>query len=651
MLSGELIPMHEALMNLGMVRLAVAAPELNVADVAGNVERIGDVLARSAEEHDCRIILFPELSLTGYTCGDLFFQDTLHAAVLRGISRLEELCAETSTVFIVGAPLVISSRLFNCALIFAAGQLLGIVPKIHLPNTAEFYEKRWFSSGAELDRGSVIINDVEIPCGTDLLFSCVDLPDLKIGIELCEDLWAVSPPSGYLAAAGATLLCNPSASPEHVGKAGYRRDLVRLQSARCLSAYAYAGAGPGESSTDLVFGGHGIIAENGAILTETERFQFASNFAVSEVDITRLAGERRRSAAFASSPAATTREIYFTLPPASLPLHRPINAHPFVPADPVDREQRCREIFAIQSTGLARRIRHTQAKKLIIGVSGGLDSTLALLVAAAACDRLELPRSTILAVTMPGPGTTTRTRGNAGKLSEALGCEFLEIPIHEAVEDELSSIGHDGESTDVTYENVQARQRTEILMNIAGLRGGFVVGTGDLSELALGWCTYNGDHMSMYGVNAGVPKTLVQSLVAWCAQEVFQGDAAGILTDVVATPISPELLPPAADGTIGQRTEDLIGPYELHDFFLYHAIRHGQSPRKVLTLATHAFGDAYDEPTIRHWLKEFIRRFFAQQFKRSCLPDGPKVGTVTLSPRGDWRMPSDATATEWLKEL
>lgn len=643
--------MKTSLRELGMIRVGVAAPELAIADVGANLTAIGRAVETAAKTHGCRFLVFPELCLTGYTCADLFFQQTLLDSALAALPELAILSQKHDAAFVVGAPLSIDGRLFNCALFFAGGRLRGVVPKSYLPSSAEFYEKRWFHPGPELETPSLTLHGDEVPCGTDLLFAAEDFPELKVGIELCEDLWAVSPPSGFLAAAGATLLCNPSASPEHVGKAGYRRDLVRTQSARCLAAYLYAGAGPGESSTDLVFGGHGLIAENGAILAETERFRFDTSFAVTEIDLARLAGERRRSAAFADSPAAAVREIPFFVPDGKTPLVRSVAAHPFVPGDPAERTARCREIFAIQATGLARRLRHTGARKLILGVSGGLDSTLALLVCAAACDRLKLPRSTILAVTLPGPGTTNRTRGNAEKLSLALETDFLEIPIHRAVDDELSAIGHDGTTTDTTYENVQARRRTEILMNLAGLHDGFVVGTGDLSELALGWCTYNGDHMSMYGVNAGVPKTLVHTLVNWCAREVFTGEAAAVLADIVATPISPELLPPDDHGQISQITEEKIGPYELHDFFLYHSIRHGQPPEKTLALAAHAFGDAYEETKLRVWLRFFLQRFFAQQFKRSCLPDGPKVGTVTLSPRGDWRMPSDASVAEWLRQV
>lgn len=639
------------LTDFGLLRLGVVTPELRVADVDFNIEQICQV-ARQASQQQCRLLLFPELCLTGYTCADLFFQQHLQTKVEQGLVGLAQFSATEELTLIVGAPLSVSGRLFNCAVLIANGEICGAVPKTFLPNSGEFYEQRWFCSGTERSSNYILIENQQIPFGDDLLFRASDFSECLLGIEICEDAWSVAPPSGSQALAGATLLLNLSASPEILGKEAYRRALVSAQSARCLAAYAYASAGPNESSTDLVFSGHSLIAENGQILTETERFQFESQLAVADIDLQRLVGERQRNSSFASGhPEHNFRIQSFQL--TTCPVHelrRPLARTPFVPPDDAERNARCQEIFLLQTSGLVKRLRHTGSKQVVIGLSGGLDSTLALLVTVKAFERLGLNRQGIVAVTMPGFGTTKRTRGNAGELAELLGTELRIVPIDAAVVQHFADIGHDQTCHDITYENSQARERTQILMDIANQVGGLVIGTGDLSELALGWCTYNGDHMSMYGVNSGVPKTLVRYLVAWCAQVEFSGRTSQVLEDVCATPVSPELLPPDADGNIGQLTEKVVGPYELHDFFLYQVVRMHFAPAKVLFLAEQAFSDL-PRKELLHWLQQFYRRFFSQQFKRSCLPDGPKVGTVALSPRGDWRMPSDAAVNLWLQQL
>ena len=635
----------------GLVRVAAATPELHLADPAANLKEICR-LAGQAAERSCALIVFPELSLTGYSCGDLFYQQALQQRTLEALLELKEWTAANAIAVVVGLPLALSGRLFNCAALISGGAIHGLVPKTHLPNSGEFYEKRWFSSAREAQSGTVTLAGEEIPFGTDLLFAAAADPQLLIGIELCEDLWAVQPPSGYQALAGAALLLNLSASPEILGKYEYRRNLVASQSARCLAAYVYAGSGPGESSTDLVFPGHSLIAENGLILAETERYSFAGQFAVADIDMARLQGERQRNSSFAASAVKTkSRIVSFPLFRKEIGgLLRPLTPTPFVPPDQAERQERCREIFQIQTSGLVKRLRHTGSRSVVIGLSGGLDSTLALLVTVKAYDLTGLPRSGIVAVTMPGFGTTTRTRTNAERLAAELGVTLRVIPIHDAVDQHFRDINHDPTVLDVTYENSQARERTQILMDIANQVSGLVIGTGDLSELALGWCTYNGDHMSMYAVNSGVPKTLVRYLVQWCADEEFSDDISRVLHDVCATPISPELLPPSADGEIEQLTEEVIGPYLIHDFFLYQVVRLHYPPDKVLMLAEEVFSE-YPRARLQGWLEQFYRRFFSQQFKRSCLPDGPKVGTVALSPRGDWRMPSDASVALWLDQL
>ncbi len=635
----------------GFVRLGVATPELRVADVDFNLLEIQKV-ALEASRQQCRLLLFPELSLTGYTCADLFFQQQLQKRVEQALVELAAFTAAAELCLVVGAPLAVAGRLYNCAVLIAEGEICGVVPKTFLPNSGEFYEQRWFSSAHDCSSHFIFINNQQIPFGDDLLFRAEDHPECLVGIEICEDAWAVAPPSGSQALAGATLLLNLSASPEILGKQAYRRALVEAQSARCLAAYAYASAGPNESSTDLVFSGHSLIAENGRILAETERFCFASRLALADVDLARLVGERQRNSSFASGhPEHEFRTLSFRFsPPPTLDLRRPLSRTPFVPPDNDERDARCQEVFLLQTSGLAKRLRHTGSRKAVIGLSGGLDSTLALLVTVKVFDRLGLDRKGIVALTMPGFGTTERTRGNAEELAELLGVELRVVSIDAAVLQHFADIGHDETRHDITYENSQARERTQILMDVANQVGGLVIGTGDLSELALGWCTYNGDHMSMYAVNCGVPKTLVRYLVDWCAKVEFSDRISQVLADVCATPVSPELLPPDADGNIDQLTEKVVGPYELHDFFLYQVVRMHFPPQKVLMLAEQAFDDLPREELI-HWLCQFYRRFFSQQFKRSCLPDGPKVGTVALSPRGDWRMPSDAAVALWLQDL
>lgn len=633
----------------GFIRVAVASPELKLGDTAFNAAAIQAEM-RALAARGARLIVFPELCLTGYSCADMFYLPALQAAAR---AALEETAAATTGLgcaVVVGLPMAVDGRLYNMAAVLAAGRVLGCVPKTFLPNNGEFYERRWFSPAPTLRARETACG---IPLGTDLLFEAEDLPGFVLGVEICEDLWTVIPPSSRLALAGATLLANPSASDEVLGKAPYRRALVAQQSARCLAAYLYAGAGAGESSTDVVYSGHGLIADNGLLLAETPRFSFTTERAVADVDVQRLEHERLRSTAFRDDenpPAA--RRVRFALGPgttahatddstAAPALLRPLSPTPFVPPAGADRRAVCEEIFAIQATGLARRLRQTRSRTAVLGLSGGLDSTLALLVMIEALKRAGMPREAALAITMPGFGTTARTKSNAEKLAEALHIPLRTISIAAAVHQHFADIGHPPDQHDVTYENAQARERTQVLMDVANQTGGIVVGTGDLSEAALGWCTFNGDHMSMYHVNAGVPKTLVKYLIEWCAAELYAAEAGPILQDIVATPISPELLPVGADGGLEQKTEDTVGPYELHDFFLFHFVRHGAPVSKIHWLARQAFAGRYDEATLTRWLEVFRRRFVQNQFKRSSMPDGPKVGSVALSPRGDWRMPSD----------
>ncbi len=627
----------------GFVRVAAVSPALHLGDVSANVQEIATSAVRAAAE-GCQIIVFPELCLTGYSCADLFMNAGFRAAALEGLGELAMLLGGQKALILVGLPLEIEDRLYNVAAVLHEGRILGFVPKSFLPNSWEFYERRWFSPASTLQRQTFTLRGEVIPVGCDLLFTANDLPACRVAVEICEDLWTVIPPSSQAALQGATVLANLSASDELLGKAEYRLQLVAQQSGRCLAAYIYSAAGAGESSTDLVFSGHGMIAENGGLLAEAERFGFESRSIVADIDVTRLQHDRLHSASFRdSAPAGPAwRRIGFTMGgAAATPLRRHIAAHPFVPSAAADRSAACREIFAIQATGLARRLRQVQAKTLVLGLSGGLDSTLALLVAEDALKRAALPGTRIVCITMPGLGTTSRTKDNAGELAAALGTELRTIPIGDSVMQHLRDIGHPEGTHDITFENAQARERTQVLMDVANHTGGLVLGTGDLSEAALGWGTFNGDHMSMYHVNAGVPKTLVRYLIAWCAEQPAFLAASKVLADILDTPISPELLPASATGDIAQRTEDHVGPYELVDFFLYHFVRHGCSAAKIAFLAGIAFQDRYTEAEIARWLAHFLQRFRTQQFKRSAMPDGPKVGSVALSPRGDWRMPSD----------
>ncbi|MBK8038171.1 MAG: NAD(+) synthase [Verrucomicrobiaceae bacterium] len=632
----------------GFVRVAAVSPELVLGHPGKNAVIMAKEAARLASE-GCRVIVFPELSLTGYSCGDLFHTQALQKQALDALMAFCDATHDLAAVCIVGLPIEIENRLYNAAAVVFGGTVHGLVPKSFLPNSAEFYERRWFSPAGTLAATTTRLGDIAtgVPVGTDLLFSLWNAPRCTFGVELCEDLWTVNPPSGQLALAGATIIVNPSASTELLGKAAYRRSLVAQQSARCLAAYVYAGAGPGESSTDVIYSGHCMIAENGGMLAESKRFNFGTEVVIADIDIEHLVHERQRSACFRDEPCLLVpRMRYFDFEGREIKikdatLRRPLTPHPFVPHAKADRNAVCEEIFAIQSTALARRLRQTQSKTAVIGLSGGLDSTLAMLVMLDAVKRAKLPACKILAVTMPGFGTTKRTRGNAEKLAEALGIELRTISINDAVRQHFKDIGHAESVHDATYENSQARERTQILMDLANKTGGIVVGTGDLSEAALGWCTFNGDHMSMYHVNAGVPKTLVRYLIEWCAEGPFAAKAGDILRDIADTPITPELLPLNDDKSLKQKTEDTIGPYELHDFFLFHFLRHGSEAAKIKWLAEIAFKGRHKPAVIAKWLAIFFKRFAQNQFKRSSMPDGPKVGTVALSPRGDWRMPSD----------
>ena len=638
------------------MRLASCAPELRVGDVEFNVTQIQRAM-HVAAERGASLVLFPELSVTAYSCADLFAQSLL---VEKARHALHSLASETGRLrlhAVVGLPLAIQGRLYNCAAMIGDGVVLGIVPKVFLPTSGEFYEERWFTSGKNIQSSQIDMGTYTVPFTTDLLFPVTSVPGCTIGIEICEDLWAVEPPSGSQALAGATLLCNISASNELLGKNAYRKDLVKSQSARCLAAYGYASAGPGESSTDLVFSGHCMVAENGIVLAESERFRFDTQIIYADVDFERIQHERLCNSSFSRDSSKKTFHVVPVTFKVTEPGHepwgklRPNPPMPFVPSDPHVRASTCREIFAIQSTGLAKRLKHTHSRRVVIGISGGLDSTLALLVVVHAFDVLGLDRKGILAVTMPGLGTSRRTKTNAETLVGLIGAELRVIPIRDAIVQHFKDIEHSEEMLDVTYENAQARERTQILMDLANKVGGFVAGTGDLSEAALGWCTFNGDHMSMYHVNIGVPKTLVRYIIEWCAEEEFSAGISAVLRDISAMPISPELLPVNAQGDVQHITEEIVGPYELHDYFLYHMIRYGERPAKILRMAELAFNNIYDQATILRWLEVFVARFFSQQFKRSAMPDGPKVGSVALSPRGDWRMPSDASAAMWLAEI
>lgn len=661
----------------GFLRVAAATPVLRVADCAFNAEHILALMTQ-AEQEGVAVLAFPELAVTGYTCADLFQQPTLQRGAVDALARIARAGGEAfSGVAVLGLPLAVDDQIFNCAAVLHRGRVLGVVPKSFIPNYKEFYEGRWFAAAATARSRQIVLHGETVPFGTDLLFDATDVEGLLVGVEVCEDLWVPVPPSSFQALRGATVLVNASASNEVIGKANYRRQLVVNQSGRCMAAYVYACNGVTESTTDVVFGGHSILAENGVLLKEGKRFRREDELLVADVDLDRLRAERVRTNSFGDAQlylglAREFRRVAFALdrtgPPR--PLARTVEPHPFVPAGQEQLRERCEEIFHVQVAGLAKRLDHVGRPAVAIGVSGGLDSTLSLLVACKTLDALGVPRDRIRAITMPGFGTTPRTRSNAQALMKHLGVSAAEVDIRQLCLEEMRALGHrpfginlEGltvealterlgrleveKPQDLVFENVQARMRTSILMNTA-----FVVGTGDLSELALGWATYNGDHMSMYNPNVSIPKTLVKFLVKWAAENEFSGEARRTLLDVVATRISPELLPTGKDGQIVQETEGVIGPYELHDFFLFHFLRYGAPPEKILYLADHArFDNPYTPAEVRRWLKVFLERFFANQFKRSCLPDGPKVGTVSLSPRGDWRMPSDARAALWLQSL
>ena len=635
-------------MQYGFVKTAALTPSIRVADCAYNARQIIEVL-RGAAAAGAEIACLPELCITGYTCGDLFFQPVLQQGARDALADVLRDTAGLPLLFVLGLPLTHGGKLYNCAAVCQNGRVLGVVPKTHLPNYNEFYEKRQFTP-APAENGVIDLSGAQVPFGTNLLFQCGTQPALTLAVEICEDLWAPLPPSTRHAMAGATLICNLSASDETIGKAEYRRALVTGQSARLLCGYVYADAGEGESTTDMVFAGHNMVAENGALLAETA--PFCGGMALTDIDVERLAGERLKNTSFPAEDSANYEVVPFVLPQNVSPLTRIVSSAPFVPADAEQRARRCDAILAMQASGLKKRLEHTHAKTAVVGISGGLDSCLALLVAVRAMKQLRRPTTDVLAVTMPCFGTTRRTRSNAEILCEELHVSFSEIDIANTVHSHFADIGQDESVLDVTFENGQARVRTLELMDTANRTGGLVVGTGDLSELALGWATYNGDHMSMYGVNAGVPKTLVRHLVRYEADIAATDALRTVLLDILDTPVSPELLP-AKDGEIAQKTEDLVGPYELHDFYLYYVLRFGFGPAKIFRLAKAAFAGRaeYPDEVLYKWLRNFYWRFFAQQFKRSCLPDGPKIGSVTLSPRGDWRMPSDAAAALWLAEL
>lgn len=626
----------------GFLKIACATPKIKVADCTANAKNIAE-MAEEAANNGANMVVFPELCITGYTCGDLFLQDTLIQSAEKALSVILNDTANSDCLILVGLPVRCGAALYNCAAVLLHGKILGLVPKQFIPNYSEFYEVRHFTAGK--DEFEITLCGQKVLCSSRVIFSCMSMPEWKVGIEICEDVWTPCSPSTSLSLSGATVIANLSASDEVIGKSEYRRMLISSTSARLVCAYAYTSAGMGESTTDMVFSGHNLIAENGTLCAESKRY--TTGIVYADVDLQRIEGERRRANTFVSGEQK--RVIEFDVPVHELDLKRPFSKTPFVPQSKENLAERCEEILTIQATGLATRLQHTHAKTAVIGLSGGLDSTLALIVAVHAFDMLGLDRKNIIAVTMPCFGTTKRTKSNAELLAEAYGTSFKDINIGKSVLSHFEDIGQDKDVLDVTFENGQARERTQVLMDIANMTGGLVVGTGDLSELALGWATYNGDHMSMYAVNASIPKTLVRHITAYEAGKSDEKLGA-VLRDILDTPVSPELLPPK-DGEISQRTEDLVGPYELHDFFLYYLLRFGFTPKKIYRLAKLAFAGDYGDEVIHKWLSVFIRRFFAQQFKRSCLPDAPKVGTVTLSPRSDWRMPSDAVCDEWLNTI
>jgi len=639
-------------MNHGFVKVAAAVPHVKVADCKFNAGEIEQNII-NADNAGVQIVVFPELCITGYTCGDLFGQLLLLEEAEMGLMQILNSTRQLDIVSIIGAPVPVGGSLLNTAIVIQKGRVLGVVPKKYLCNYKEFYEKRWFASASEVTETSVRLCGQNIPLGENLLF---ETSDATFGVEICEDMWATIPPSSYLALQGAEILFNMSASNESIGKHNYLCSLIAQQSARCIAGYVFSSCGFGESSTDLVFAGNGLVYENGTLLARSKRFSFDSQMTISEIDVERIRAERRMNTTFATCKGQCTSDKPVQRIPAdifkprSFTITRRFDKHPFVPQGP-ELDERCEEIFAIQVAGLAKRLVHTSAKTVVVGISGGLDSTLALLVCVRTFDKLGWERKGIVGVTMPGFGTTDRTYTNALSLISSLGVTIREVNIKDACIQHFEDIDHDMNVHDVVYENSQARERTQILMDIANQTWGLVIGTGDLSELALGWATYNGDHMSMYGVNSSIPKTLVKHLVQWVADHDVDEASRATLLDIVDTPISPELIPADEDGNISQITEDLVGPYELHDFFLYYFMRFGFRPAKIYAIAVSTFEGDYDEQTIKKWLGVFFRRFFNQQFKRSCLPDGPKVGSISISPRGDWRMPSDASSALWLSEI
>ena len=633
-------------MKNGFVKVAAATPDIRVADVEFNTQNIINAM-EEAQKNGAKILVFPELCVTGYTCSDLFDHSVLLKASRKALLEIAENTNDKDMLVFVGAPLEVNGKLYNVAAAMNQGEIIGFTTKTFLPNYGEFYEMRQFTPGPQTVR-EITFEGKKIPFGPQILFQAEEMEELVVAAEICEDVWSPVPPSIQAALEGATVIVNCSASDETIGKDTYRRALISGQSARLISGYIYANAGEGESTTDLVFGGHNIIAENGTVLKESSRY--VNEIIYSEIDLQRIIGERRKNTTFQPLDEETLVRVPFTVEETKTFLTRTFPKKPFVPSDEQTRAQRCEEILTIQAMGLKKRLAHTNARTAVVGISGGLDSTLALLVTARAFDMLGRDKKDIIAVTMPCFGTTDRTYQNACEMSKKVGATLIEVPIADAVNVHFRDIGHDPEDHSVTYENCQARERTQVLMDIANKTWGMVIGTGDLSELALGWATYNGDHMSMYGVNASVPKTLVRHLVKYAADDTKDEALKNVLYDVLDTPVSPELLPPK-DGDIAQKTEDLVGPYELHDFFLYFMLRFGYEPSKIFRIACMTFDGEYDKETIFKWLETFCRRFFSQQFKRSCLPDGPKVGTVALSPRGDWRMPSDACVAVWMKDL
>ncbi len=634
-------------MKYGFVKAAAATPKIRVADCNYNANQIIDFVSE-AYNNGAEIVVFPELCVTGYTCSDLFLQTALLKSAENAVRKVQESSKSLDTVIVIGAPIAVMQSLYNCAVVIYKGEILGIVPKVNIPNYGEFYEVRHFASGKDVSVYIDYADSENILLSPYQIFECADMPDFKFGIEICEDLWVASSPSVELALNGATVICNLSSSDDLIGKAQYRHELVRMQSGKLYCAYIYSDSGFGESTTDMVFSGHNIISENASILSESKRF--TQGIIYGDIDVERLQYERRRSTTFCNTFNGKYVIKKFAMAKRAVNLERKFPKTPFVPSSAGDLESRCEEIITIQSTGLATRLAHTGIKNVVLGLSGGLDSTLALIVCVHAFDALGIDRKNIHTITMPCFGTTGRTKSNAEKLAQAYGTSFEDINITLAVRQHFKDINHDENLTDITYENSQARERTQVLMDLSNKYGALVIGTGDLSELALGWATYNGDHMSMYAVNASIPKTLVRYLTAYEADKSDE-PLKSVLLDVLNTPVSPELLPPDNNGEIAQKTEDVVGPYELHDYFLYYLVRCGFTPSKIYYMAKLSFSGKYDNATIKKWLTVFVKRFFAQQFKRSCLPDGPKVGSVTLSPRSDWRMPSDASVNVWLNEL